>query len=268
MPRERDYVLGTHDDEIARLGLQHRVWRPRVAAAWMAAGFTVGQTIADLGCGPGYATLDLSEIVGPDGRVLAFDRSRRFLEVLEGRGLRNVTASEADLDTDALPEAVADGVWIRWVLAFVKQPREVLRKAVRMLKPGGRIVIHEYFHYSTWQLAPRSEVFERFVAKVEESWRGDGGEPNIGLDLPQWLGEEGLRVERLLPHIEAVRPSSYLWQWPEVFVRVGLARLVELGKVGLEEAEAMQADFAERAKGEHALLFTPAVLEVIAERRR
>ncbi len=123
MPRERDYVLGTHDDEIARLGLQHRVWRPRVAAAWMAAGFTVGQTIADLGCGPGYATLDLSEIVGPDGRVLAFDRSRRFLEVLEGRGLRNVTASEADLDTDALPEAVADGVWIRWVLAFVKQPR-------------------------------------------------------------------------------------------------------------------------------------------------
>ena len=26
---ERDYVLGTHDDEIYRLGFQHRVWRPR-----------------------------------------------------------------------------------------------------------------------------------------------------------------------------------------------------------------------------------------------
>jgi hypothetical protein len=27
--RERDYVLGTHDDEIARLGLPHSVWRAR-----------------------------------------------------------------------------------------------------------------------------------------------------------------------------------------------------------------------------------------------
>jgi hypothetical protein len=28
MSHERDYVLGTHDAEIARLGLQHRIWRP------------------------------------------------------------------------------------------------------------------------------------------------------------------------------------------------------------------------------------------------
>ena len=31
---ERDYVLGTHDDEIYRLGYQHRVWRPRALDAW------------------------------------------------------------------------------------------------------------------------------------------------------------------------------------------------------------------------------------------
>ena len=30
---ERDYVLGTHDDEVMRLGLQHRVWRPRALDA-------------------------------------------------------------------------------------------------------------------------------------------------------------------------------------------------------------------------------------------
>ncbi len=28
-----DYVLGTHDAEIARLGLQHRVWRESMLAA-------------------------------------------------------------------------------------------------------------------------------------------------------------------------------------------------------------------------------------------
>src|SRR5678816_202122 len=77
---EQDYVLGTHDEELNRLGLQHRVWRPRALDAWRRAGFTIGQTILDVGCGPGYATLDLAEIAGTTGRVVAMDRSARFLD--------------------------------------------------------------------------------------------------------------------------------------------------------------------------------------------
>ena len=38
MSEERDYLLGTHDAEVQRLGLQHRVWRPRVLDAWRRAG--------------------------------------------------------------------------------------------------------------------------------------------------------------------------------------------------------------------------------------
>lgn len=30
MMADRDYLLGTHDGELERLGLQHRVWRPAV----------------------------------------------------------------------------------------------------------------------------------------------------------------------------------------------------------------------------------------------
>src|SRR5439155_25174453 len=86
MSQEHDYVLGTHDDEVARLGLQHRVWRPRSLDAWRRAGFTVGQTLLDIGCGPGWASADMAEIVGESGRVVAVDRSRRFLEVVESRG--------------------------------------------------------------------------------------------------------------------------------------------------------------------------------------
>src|SRR5437667_409272 len=64
---ERDYVLGTHDEEIARLGLQHRVWRPVVLECWQKAGITVGSRVLDVGAGPGYATVDLAEIVGQSG---------------------------------------------------------------------------------------------------------------------------------------------------------------------------------------------------------
>ncbi|MBI3871900.1 MAG: methyltransferase domain-containing protein [candidate division Zixibacteria bacterium] len=94
MPPDKDYILGTHDEEIDRLALQHRVWRPRALDGWQRAGFTVGKTILDVGCGPGHAAIDLAEIVGPTGKVIAIDRSRRFLDFLEStcanRGLGNV----------------------------------------------------------------------------------------------------------------------------------------------------------------------------------
>src|SRR5258705_13430646 len=102
MKSERDYILGTHDEEIERLALQNRVWRPRAADAWRRAGFTVGQTLLDIGCGPGHASVDLAEIVGPSGRVVAIDRSRRFLDALEAtrpqRGLDTIATFELDLD--------------------------------------------------------------------------------------------------------------------------------------------------------------------------
>ncbi len=46
---EKDYVLGTHDEELLRLGLQHRVWRPVVLDCWQKAGITTGKRILDLG---------------------------------------------------------------------------------------------------------------------------------------------------------------------------------------------------------------------------
>ena len=66
-----DYVLGTHDGEVARLGLQHRVWREAMFAAWRRAGIRTGWRVVDVGAGPGYATLDLAELVGASGEVLA-----------------------------------------------------------------------------------------------------------------------------------------------------------------------------------------------------
>ena len=64
---EREYVLGTDDEEIARLGLQHLVWRPWMLEAWRRAGITRGTRVLDIGAGPGFATADLAEVVGETG---------------------------------------------------------------------------------------------------------------------------------------------------------------------------------------------------------
>src|SRR6202163_1306980 len=108
MATERDYVLGTHDEELARLGLQHRVWRSVVLDCWQKAGITVGKRVLDVGAGPGYATLDLAEIVGPAGGVVALERSNNFVRALRekcrAQSLVNVHVHELDLMTDELPE--------------------------------------------------------------------------------------------------------------------------------------------------------------------
>ena len=80
MTKDRDYFLGTHDEELARLGLQHRVWREAVLDCWRVAGIGAGSRVLDVGAGPGFAAADLAEIVGPSGEVVAVERSGRFVE--------------------------------------------------------------------------------------------------------------------------------------------------------------------------------------------
>jgi ubiquinone/menaquinone biosynthesis C-methylase UbiE len=183
MDEERPYVLGTHDEEVQRLGLQHRAWRRQVLEAWRRAGISEGHTVLDVGCGPGHATLDLAEIVGPTGHVVALDRSRRFLDVLQGsaraRGLGNVAIHPVDFDLGDLPDVRAGAAWCRWILAFVARPRELLERVCAALEPGGAIVIHEYFDYGTWRIGPQCPELSEFVAAVMRSWRDAGGEPDV-----------------------------------------------------------------------------------------
>lgn len=265
-----DYVLGTDDEELKRLGVQHLIWRPRVMDAWRRAGFSAGQHMLDVGCGPGYATLDLASIVGRDGRVTAVDRSPRFLShaarAVKAAGLDNVDFEERDLDASELPAVNADGAWCRWVFAFLSKPRELLRSIAASTKPGGKLVIYEYFDYATWRLVPRSPAFETFVKAVMKSWRHTGGEPDIAIDLLSWLPEDGFEIEELRPFVDVVSPVDSRWQWPSSFVEVGLSRLVDLGHLGADEANAARKAFADAEANPDARLVTPAVLEIVARR--
>ena len=159
MATERDYVLGTHDDELARLGLQHRVWRSIALDCWQKAGITLGSRVLDIGAGPGYAATDLAEIVGPTGKVVALERSSNFIRALEQRraaqGLNNVQVHELDLMTDDLPEESFDFSWCRWVASFVTDPALLVQKLGRVMRPGGVSIFHEYAHYLTWRFIPR-----------------------------------------------------------------------------------------------------------------
>lgn len=267
---EKEYVLGTADDEIQRLKLQHVVWRPEATTAWQTAKFRRGQTLLDVGCGPGHATMDLADIVGPDGQILAIDQSQRFLDFLAQtnrvRRIENVRIVNHDLATYDFAGIEADGAWLRWVLAFVPHPERVVERLAGAIKPGGRVAIHEYYEYETWKFIPRSENHERFVAAVVKSWRATGGEPNIGVALPALLESNGFVVESTRTITNVLSPDDQRWSWPITFVATGTQRMVELGYLTSEEAAATRRDM-DTATRTGARMVTPGLAEIIARKR-
>jgi SAM-dependent methyltransferase len=271
MTLDSDYVLGTHDEEIARLGIQHQVWRPHMLDAWARAGMTRGSRVVDFGAGPGYATCDAAEIVGPGGQVTAIERSPHFLEFagreMRRRNLSWVSFIESDLMADGLNLTGFDLAWCRWVASFVSSPPLLVRRIAASLRAGGRAVLHEYQDYSTWRMIPSSESLAEFVTTVMTSWRNVGGEPDVVAKLLPLMPDEGLRIISLKPLIFAARPTDFAWEWPASFVVSNSERLVEAGLMQRSAADQLQRDFRESARNPNAVMMTPLVLEIIAEKQ-
>jgi SAM-dependent methyltransferase len=265
---DRDYVLGTHNEELARLGLQHRVWRSVVLDCWQRAGITVGKRVLDLGAGPGYATIDLAEIVGPTGEVVALERSENFIRAMEQgcRSLANVKIHQLDLMTDELPNGDYDFSWCRWVMSFVNDPALLIRKLGDVMRRGSAAIFHEYGHYETWHFVPRLPNQERFREHVIATWRESGGEPDGAVALATLLPASGFRIRSARPHLFCVRPKDYMWQWPATFIEIYLPRLIEMGRINREFADKVHVDLAKAEKDPNARMITPLVLEIVAEK--
>jgi SAM-dependent methyltransferase len=263
MMNDGDYVLGTRDDEVARLGLQHRVWRGRVLEAFRRARIRSGQTIIDVGAGPGFAAADLADLVGPRGKVVALERAPHFLAKLRERGLANVEVREHDV-SDPFGIEGADASWCRWLLSFVPDPQATIRHIGAALRIGGTAIFHEYAAYETWRMMPPNPLHERFRSQVEQSWRDSGGEPNVALWLPEWLGEAGLEIVDTRLLADVISPADETWEWPRSFMETGAHRLHELGYVGASEIATMASLLDNPPEG--ARMITPLVAEIVARK--
>jgi SAM-dependent methyltransferase len=266
-----DYVLGTDGDEVARLGLQHRVWRSRMLEAFVRAGISAGSRVIDVGAGPGHATMDLAELVGPSGEVLAVERSAAFLahvsDAAARRGFANIRTRRADLGVDALDASGFDAAWCRWVACLVPSPAMLVESLAASLRPGGVAVFHEYANYAAWRLVPSRPSFDAFVAEVIASWRASGGEPDVAVALPSLLAAAGFSLRRARPLVFAVRPGDFAWQWPATFLKSGARRLRDLGRVDDAWLAEVLREFDAAERDGSTIMITPLVLELIATRR-
>lgn len=264
---EREYVLGTGEDELVRLGFQHRVWQSHTAALWERAGVAPGMTVLDVGAGPGYATLDLAHFVGPKGRVIAVDESDRFVtrlrEWVAPAAPAPIDIVRADVHDLDLPENSVDAAYARWVLCFVRDPKRVIERVARALRPGAVFMVQDYFNYHMMALAPRSAAFERIVPAVRASWAAMGGDADVMGRVPTMCVELGLEIRDIRCHARVARPGDLLWQWPETFFANFIPRLIQQGHLSQADAEAFAADWKARREDPGAFFSVPPVYEAI-----
>ena len=237
---------------------------------WRRAGITIGSRVLDVGAGPGYATIDLAEIVGPAGEVLGVERSARFLEVARRacaeRGLSQVRFREADLVENEIGPLNFDFAWCRWVASFVSSPAKLIANIAGALRSGGVAMFHEYSHYETFQFSPRRLPLEEFSEKVMTSWRAAGGLPNVAVEFPALLHDTGFEIIEAHPRVVTISPKSYVWQWPASFIEINLTRQRDLGHATEEWAESVRRAFKEAESDPRTLFTTPLFLEIIARR--
>ena len=106
-----------------------------------------GFTVVDVGCGPGYFTIPLAEIVGDSGRVYAVDVEDVMLGDLRNRaaerpGLRVDTLRSIE-DEIPLPDQSVDLAFMACVLHEL-DGLGTLREASRVLRPSGVLGIVEW----------------------------------------------------------------------------------------------------------------------------
>jgi ArsR family transcriptional regulator len=107
---------------------------------------------ADIGCGEGYLALEMAAWARS---VVGIDRSDHLLERAKGlagrRGITNVEWKKGDLARLPLRDASVDLALLSHALHHASEPERAVADAVRITRPGGRILILDLkAHDQTW----------------------------------------------------------------------------------------------------------------------
>ena len=111
-------------------------------------GLKQGQVICDMGCGNGFYALQMAQLIGDEGRVLAVDVQPEMLELLRNRaeeaGIDNVTPILGSYHDPRLPDDSCDMILLVDVYHEFSHPELMLAAMRRALKPDGVIALVEY----------------------------------------------------------------------------------------------------------------------------
>lgn len=137
-------VLRQREEHFDAFGDARQIVPGRSWAAWARAlgHLLPAMDVADIGCGEGYLTLEIALWAR---HVTAVDRSDDVLERAQALAARRETANVAwkkgDLSRLPLRDESVDLALFSHSLRYAADPERALDEAVRVLRPGGRVLV-------------------------------------------------------------------------------------------------------------------------------
>jgi arsenite methyltransferase len=189
----QDHWLEIEANRLDRYELMFE-WRPEHAAMLDPADIQPGHRVVDFGCGPGFLSLALADLVGDSGHVYGLDINSEFIRRSMVRAEENnrqdkVTFLQLTEHTMPLENASVDRVICKNVLEYVPDLETTLRELKRILRKDGKILVID----SDWGFVVvepwSADEVKRFFGAASAAFR----EANIGRKLPAALKRAGFQ---------------------------------------------------------------------------
>ncbi len=176
-----DRISGVYDrmNSVMTAGMHHR-WRRRAADL---ASVEAGDRVLDVACGTGDLSLELARRVGADGEVVGCDFSAQMLELARAKAsaMPNVRFEWAN----ALGLPYGDDEFAAATVGFgvrnFSDLEQGLRELVRVVRPGGRVVVLEM---TTPARPPLSTFFRVWFDRVVPALGRFAGDSDAYTYLP------------------------------------------------------------------------------------
>ena len=140
------------------------------------------ESLVDVGSGPGNQIAEIAPMVGPTGEVVGVDPEDSAIDIASQRcrDLPNVRFEQASLPALPFEDGTFDAVMSSQVFEYLEDVTTALAEIRRILRPGGRVLIHDTdWGALLWHASDRDRM-----ARILSLWDGHLADPH----LPQTLG--------------------------------------------------------------------------------
>ena len=183
------YTHGHHESV-----LRSHTWRTaQNSAGFLLARLKSGDSLLDVGCGPGTITMDLAELVAP-GPVVGIDRSKEVIErareAAAARAQSNLSFEVGDVYKLEFEDSSFDVVYAHQVLQHLSEPTRALVEMRRVLRVGGWLAVRDG-DYGEFTWSPPSDGLTRWMQLYHQITRKNGAEADAGRYLAEWAEAAG-----------------------------------------------------------------------------
>jgi ubiquinone/menaquinone biosynthesis C-methylase UbiE len=184
------YTHGHHESVLR----SHRWRTAENSAGYLLPHLRPGQSLLDVGCGPGTITMDLRDLLGVRGHVTALEVSEGALALArteaERRSITDIDFVVGNVESLDIADDSFDVVHAHQVLQHVARPVDALRELRRVCKPGGLVAARDS-DYSSFAWWPRVPELDRWLELYLAVARSNDAEPDAGRRLLGWAQQAG-----------------------------------------------------------------------------